>query len=102
MDDAVRFLGLLYHGRAIVIGLDLENAINRGRIYGVLLSEDISEKAAGRIGALISAKNLPFVKCYTKEEIGASLGKGLITMVGFKSRKAYQAFISKVERSMTK
>lgn len=98
MDDALNFLGLLYRGQQIIIGIDLANAIKRGKIHALLLSEDISDKSYQEINHLAQEHRLPVTINYFKDELGQALGKSVITMVGFKSRKSYQTFLKKLRK----
>jgi len=99
MNEALSFLGLLFRGSQIIIGLEVSNAIKRGKIKGVLLANNISEGSLKEIGPLINEYKLPSVSFGDKISIGTSIGKKEITMIGFLSKKAYLTFVEKAERS---
>ena len=97
MDEVLKFLGLLYRGNELVIGLELENAIKKGKVRAIAFASDISINSENSILSLISEKPMPVTKFSSKESLGQALGKTLITMVGFKSTKAYYSFITKLK-----
>ena len=99
MNEALTFLGLLYSGNQLIIGLDVENGIRKKKIKALLFTEDISVTSRKTIESLLGEIPLPMITCFSKEILGKSIGKGPITIVGFKSIKAYYSFKTKIERS---
>ena len=99
MNDALVFLGLLFKGKQIIIGTNVIGALKKKQIKAVLLAKDISELSESEIMEEVSKQKLLFVKAYMKSEIGSSIGKDIITTVGFKNAKSYETFIRKVERT---
>ena len=97
MDSALQFLGLLYRGNQLIIGLDVENGLKKNKLKAIVFSEDISESSKKSLENLILENRVVTTQYSNKKDIGESLGKKNITMVGFKNLKSYQSFITKVE-----
>lgn len=77
-------LGLGYRSRQVLSGsMALEKGLQKDRVYLLLLTEDIGAEQREKWLALYRATGRPWVTYFTKERLGALLGKDLRSAAGF-------------------
>ena len=87
MSRLLGMLGLGYRGRRIVVGVDaVRRELQAGRIWCVVVAEDASPRAMGKVVRLASAKGVPMVAGPRAAAIGAQLGKPPVMAVGVRDR----------------
>lgn len=82
-------------GRAAVGSESVRGAARRGELAAALLARDAGSNAAGRVRALLEARGVPWIRCGTRAQLGAAVGRGPVAVVGFTDRRlAEEALIS--------
>lgn len=101
-DKLSGLLGIGQKSRQVISGsMALEKGIERGLVHLLVLAEDIATEQRDRWLALYGGSGRPWVTYFTKERLGALLGKELRSAAGFTNpkvaRTAYQV-VSTIER----
>jgi ribosomal protein L7Ae-like RNA K-turn-binding protein len=80
-------LGLAARARALVHGTDAtRRSVRDGEIVGVILAADTSQTQSKKLVPLLEARGVPYAVCLTRGAIGAALGRGDVSALGFTDR----------------
>lgn len=86
-DEALGLLGLARRaGRAVVGRRQLEDAARNGELRALVLAEDATENARGRLRGLVARTGVPTVELADRARLGNAVGKGAVAAVGVTDR----------------
>lgn len=87
MSGLLGLIGLGYRGRRIVVGVDgVRKELQAGKCWCVVVAEDASPRAVGKVVRLAAAKGVPLLPGPSAAAIGAQLGKPPVMAVGVRDR----------------
>lgn len=79
----LELLGLTLRAGGIVAGTDaVRRAARDGQAYRVLLAGDAAAGQTGKLLPLLEARGVPHHVLFTRDELGAALGRGAVAAVG--------------------
>ena len=80
---ALELLGLAARAGAIVTGTEaVRAAVRDNEIHRVILAEDAAPGQQGKLRPLLEARRVPFHSVFTRNELGAAIGRDAISAVG--------------------
>lgn len=80
---ALDLLGLAARAGAIVTGTEaVRAAVRDNKIHRVILAEDAAPGQQGKLRPLLEARRVPFHSMFTRSELGAAIGRDVISAVG--------------------
>lgn len=83
MNKFLNFLGLAKRSGNILEGYNkCEEALGKKNIYLIILSTDISERTKERFLKYCEKFNIPYIINFTKNELGYSVGKDELNIIG--------------------
>ncbi|MFQ5602671.1 MAG: L7Ae/L30e/S12e/Gadd45 family ribosomal protein [bacterium] len=78
-----KILGFANRARKLTLGMSAtQKGLQRGKIYLVILAEDLSPNAAMKIHELTEPLNIAVFPCSTKNELGKLFGRNEVGIVG--------------------
>lgn len=81
-------LGLSARAGAIVTGIDsVRQAAREDHVFRVILAEDAASGQQGKLVPLLDARKVPFHTLFTRDELGAALGRGSVSAIGITDGK---------------
>lgn len=88
MERLLGLLGLGLRAGTVVVGVDGARAVlQRGDAALVVMAEDASARARGKVAALAAAKRIPTVSGPAAEEIGRRLGRPPVMVAVVRDRR---------------
>lgn len=91
-------LGLLFRGGKVLIGKILQEKYQQ--IPLIAMAKDLDSGESARFLKKIQRAHRPLLELpFTKEELGAALGRDAVTFVGIDDKKAALALLTKVTRT---
>jgi ribosomal protein L7Ae-like RNA K-turn-binding protein len=80
-------LGLAARAREVVSGVDpVRRAARQNGVLRVILAEDSAPGQQQKLTPLLEARGVPFHHCFTRDELGAAIGRGAVSAVGITDR----------------
>ncbi|MBB4637891.1 L7Ae/L30e/S12e/Gadd45 family ribosomal protein [Longimicrobium terrae] len=77
-------LGLAARARKVVYGTDMARSAARdGTLAAALVAADASPTQSRKLVPLLEARGVPFAVCLSRAELGAAMGRGPVSAVGF-------------------
>ncbi len=87
IDDIRGLLGLARRAKGLTIGSrETRAGMHRGEVSLVLLAEDGSPRDRERIGRVAEEEEVPLVPAGSREELGAAIGQGAVSVLGIRDR----------------
>ncbi len=81
----LNFLGLARRSGNLILGGNLnENAVKRRNLKLLIIASDASSNTEKKFTDMCTYSSVPFITGAGKEEMGLSLGKGEISVIGVK------------------
>jgi ribosomal protein L7Ae-like RNA K-turn-binding protein len=82
-DKFLQFLGLTKRAGKLIEGYNkCEEIIDKRKIHLILISLDCSENTKKKFISYCSKYNVPYIENYSKETLGASLGREEVNILG--------------------
>jgi ribosomal protein L7Ae-like RNA K-turn-binding protein len=80
-------LGLARRARNLTVGSrETRTGMHRGDVLLVVVATDGSPRDRERIGRVAEEQEVPLVTAGTREELGAAIGQGAVTVLGVRDR----------------
>ncbi|GAV24538.1 hypothetical protein ciss_04710 [Carboxydothermus islandicus] len=97
MNKVEGILGLAFKAKKLLVGeTEVLFGFKRGKIEGVILAVNISEKQKKKIELLAKEQGTLVVNWGTKEEIGRILNRRPTGILGFQDRGFWQKFLKEI------
>lgn len=102
-NKVLSFLGLIKRTGNIVEGYNnCEEAIKIPRkICLMIFSEDVSEKSKKNFEYYCDKNNISVIQCFSKEELGHSVGRTELNIIGITSKKMAAKLLSNYQEYIT-
>ena len=92
------FLGLVKRSGNLLEGYNrCEENLNKKRIYLFLFSKELSERSKKKFFKICEDKKIPFIEELSKDELGKSLGKEEINILGITDENMANKLIKEYE-----
>ena len=76
-------LGLAARAGGVITGIDSVRRAARGdEVFRVILAEDAAPGQQGKLTPLLEARQVPFHTLFTRDQLGAAVGRGSASAVG--------------------
>lgn len=80
----LNLMGLAARARKLVFGTDMARGAARdGSLAAALVAADASPTQSKKLVPLLQARGIPYAVCLTRADIGAAIGRGPVSAVGF-------------------
>ena len=77
-------MGLAARARKLVFGTDMARGAARdGSLAAALVASDASPTQSNKLVPLLQARGIPYAVCLNRADIGAAIGRGPVSAVGF-------------------
>lgn len=84
---ALDLLGLAMRARGLITGIDaVRRAAREDEVFRVILAEDAAPGQLGKLTPLLEARRVPFHSLFTRDELGAAVGRGEVSAIGITDR----------------
>lgn len=91
----LNFLGLVKRSGNILDGYNkCEETIGKKKVYLVVFSNEISAKSKEKFVKKCEKLNIPYIDGFSKEELGLSIGKKEINIVGILDKNMAEKLMS--------
>lgn len=91
----LQFLGLAKKSGNLIEGYNkCEELVKRSGLYLLILSEDCSTNTKEKFARYCMSYNIPFIESFSKEELGAPIGRAEINVLGVVDKKISDKLLS--------
>ena len=91
----LNFLGLAKRAGNILDGYNkCEEVIGKKKIYLIIFSNELSERSKSKFVKLCEKYQIPYIDGFSKEELGFSIGKKEINIVGIIDKNMAEKLLS--------
>lgn len=98
MNKAMSFLGLIQKAGFLSSGDDtVERDIKKGKCYLLIIAKDASENTQKSFEQMAAYRNIKYVYCGTKDELGKYIGKSQRSVVAIKDVNLAKVLLSKID-----
>lgn len=82
-DSVLRLLGLAARAGALLPGTErVREAARAGTLRFAIVAEDVSANSLDKLVPLLDVRGIPYVRAYTRDDLGAAVGKAPLSAVG--------------------
>jgi len=82
-DAALRLLGLAARAGALLPGTErVRVAARAATLRFAIVAEDVSANSLDKLVPFLDARGIPYVRAFTREDLGAAVGKAPLSAVG--------------------
>ena len=100
MDSFLRFLSLTKKSGHLIEGYNNSlEAINKKKVYLVIMSKELSSNSEKKFTNFCDTKNIAKIKAYSKEELGTALGRQEVKVICVTDANLAKKLISLAEEA---
>jgi ribosomal protein L7Ae-like RNA K-turn-binding protein len=82
-EAALRLLGLAARAGALLAGTErVRVAARAATLRFAIVAEDVSANSLDKLVPLLNARGIPYVRAFTREDLGAAVGKAPLSAIG--------------------
>ena len=82
-DAALRLLGLAARAGALLPGAErVRVAARTATLRFAIVAKDVSANSLDKLVPLLDARGIPYVRAFTRDELGAAVGKAPLSAIG--------------------